>query len=450
MKKSFFAAAQSLFNNICGTGAGITILLMLTASSLNASNYTHVYEFTDFGDHNAMPTGESICGPVLSGQTLYGVLHGWDDTIYKVNVDGSDFTVLHVFNSCDGPNPPVWLALSSNTLYGVWEHGERLESELSRTITTSNTLYGVWEHGVTAAPGFVYKIDTDGTGFTNIYNFSGSDVSSFPNGPLVVSGKTLYGTTASGGTGHAGTVFRVNTDGTGFTNLHNFSACSSGQKFFKNADGVDPVAGLLLSGNTLYGTTESGGQAEHGTIFRVNIDGTGFTNLHNFTGTSDNEGTSEGLVLSGKTLYGTTDSGGAENYGTVFQINTDGTGYTNIYSFGIIEGPPRRQIYHMGLRHTTISSFGQGDGNNPSAGLLLIGKRLYGTTFSGGDYDKGTFFEIGTDGADYKTIYQFNGKDGECPQETLASSGKTLYGITRFEGTNHIGVTIFALTLPSP
>jgi hypothetical protein len=57
-------------------------------------------------------------------------------------------------------------------------------------------------------------------------------------------------------------------------------------------------------------------------------------------------------------------------------------------------------------------------------------------------------FEIGTDGAGFKTIYHFNGKDGEFPKGTLVSSGKTLYGTTESEGTNGIGATVFALTLP--
>jgi uncharacterized repeat protein (TIGR03803 family) len=401
MKKSFCAVAQSLVNAAGITGVGLTVLLMPMATRLNAANYTHLHEFADFGDHSAMPCGESICGPVLSGHTLYGMLHGWSGTIYKVNLDGSGFAILYDFHRSDGPNPPIRLAASDHTLYGAWQNG------------------------ATTDEGYVFRINTDGTGFTNIYNFSELD-GSIPCGPLAVSGKTLYGATSGGGPAHAGTVFRVSTDGADFANLHNFSAGISDGKFAeRNADGLGPKAGLVLSGNTLYGITTGGGQAGFGTIFRVNTDGTGFTNLHNFTGASDNEGASDGLVLSGHTLYGTTDGGGAGN-GTVFQINTDGTGYTNIYSFG------------------------QSEGHHPCAGLLLLGRRLYGATWGGGDSDSGTFFEIGTDGAGFKTIHQFSGMDGEFPKGPLVSSGDTLYGTTQFEGTNGIGAAVFALTLPSP
>ena len=49
------------------------------------------------------------------------------------------------------------------------------------------------------------------------------------------------------------------------------------------SDGSYPYAGLILSGNTLYGTTIDGGSSGNGTVFAVNTDGTGFTNLHSFT-----------------------------------------------------------------------------------------------------------------------------------------------------------------------
>jgi hypothetical protein len=52
-----------------------------------------------------------------------------------------------------------------------------------------------------------------------------------------------------------GTIFRVNTNGTGFTNLYSFT---------NGSDGADPVAGLVLSGNTLYGTAQYGGDSALG------------------------------------------------------------------------------------------------------------------------------------------------------------------------------------------
>jgi uncharacterized repeat protein (TIGR03803 family) len=119
--------------------------------------------------------------------------------------------------------------------------------------------------------------------FTTLHSFTGSDGGGLVSG-LVLSGNTLYGSAPIGGGSSAfaeGTVFAVNTDGTGFTNLHNFTAQFGDGNI--NSDGLQPWAGLILSGNTLYGTALEGGSGGNGTVFAVNADGTGFTNLHSFT-----------------------------------------------------------------------------------------------------------------------------------------------------------------------
>ena len=144
--------------------------------------------------------------------------------------------------------------------------------------------------------------------FTTLYNFGGNFNPHNPEGGLVLSGNTLYGKTTSGGSSGHGTVFAVNTDGSGFTLLHDFTG----------GDGYAPVAGLLLSGNTLYGTTV-GGSSGAATVFAVNTDGMGFLVLHVFTGDEGNSPQGD-LILAGNTLYGTTMFGGTNGTGTVFSI----------------------------------------------------------------------------------------------------------------------------------
>src|ERR1019366_761220 len=101
--------------------------------------------------------------------------------------------------------------------------------------------------------------------------------------------------------------------------------------FTGGSDGAQPYAGLILSGNTLCGTALIGGSSGNGTVFAVNTDGTAFTILHSFTGGSDGGGPFTGLASSGNTLYGTTGSGGSSDNGTVFAVNIDGSGFTNLY-----------------------------------------------------------------------------------------------------------------------
>ena len=100
-----------------------------------------------------------------------------------------------------------------------------------------------------------------------------------------------------------------------FTTLHSFT---------NSPDGANPYAGLILSGNTLYGTTQFGGSSGIGIVFAVNTDGTGFTNLYSFIGSSYEANPRASLILSGNTLYGTATYGGSSENGMVFAINTNG------------------------------------------------------------------------------------------------------------------------------
>src|SRR6266567_2296754 len=179
-------------------------------------------------------------------------------------VTAQTFTTLHSFTALSGPYPgtnsdgthPIsGLVLSNDTLYG-----------------TANT-GGSWG----ANYGSVFAVNTDGTGFTNLHSFTGSE-GARPEAGLTLSGNILYGTVANGGRFGDGTVFALNTDGIGFTNLYNFTARSG--TGLTNSDGAWPFCGLVLAGNTLYGTAQIGGSFGVGTVFAINTDGSGFTNLH--------------------------------------------------------------------------------------------------------------------------------------------------------------------------
>jgi uncharacterized repeat protein (TIGR03803 family) len=268
-------------------------------------------------------------------------------------VTAQTFTTLHSFTAShtnasgfytnsDGANPYAGLTAAGN----------------------SNVRYGTASNGGSSGWGTVFKVNADGSGFTNLHSFTGSDGAN-PMAGLILSGHTLYGTTYGGGDWGGGTVFAVNTDGTGFTNLHDFAQppevvrcrgdtdcpygtiCitdpTSGIQLCAQTNGAYPNAGLILANNTLYGTTSAGGYWTVGTVFGVNTDGSGFRILHSFdnpfsTVNSDGASPYGGLVLSGNTLYGTARVGGSAGNGTVFAVNTDGTGFTTLHSFtqGII------------------------------------------------------------------------------------------------------------------
>ncbi|HXP60391.1 MAG TPA: choice-of-anchor tandem repeat GloVer-containing protein [Dongiaceae bacterium] len=238
--------------------------------------------------------------------------------------------------------------------------------------------------------------------YTVLKNFTGGDGQN-PCAGLVLSGSTLYGTTQSGGSSSNGVVFKMNTDGSGYTVL----------KDFTGGDGQSPFGDLVLAGSTLYGTTIYGGDGDHGVVFEVNADGSGYAALKSFTW-SEGAYPCGGLVLAGSALYGTTANGGTSTYpfgaGAVFKLNTDGSGCT------------------------ALKSFTGSDGANPEAGLVLGGSTLYGTTSQGGDPSVGVVFKVNTDGSGYTVLKNLDASDGVGPQASLILSGSTLYGTTTWGG----------------
>ena len=298
----------------------------------------------------------TYAGLVLKDATLYGTTYGnfsypaapGAGTVFKIGTNGTGYTTLKDFDSGGGGVHPMGgLVLSGSTLYGT---------------TSGNT---------------AFKVSTNGTDFTVIRTFTNSPDGWDPEAGLVLDGSTLYGTTCQGGSSTNGTVFKMDTNGTGYAILKSFSALNN----CTNSDGANPYASLVLSGSTLYGTTCNGGVSSNGVVFKVDTNGTGFAVLKHFpalnNGTnSDGANPCAGLILDGSTVYGTASAGGSSGNGTVFKINTDGTGFAVLKHF-------------PALNNGTNS-----DGGCPVAGLILNGNTFYGTTDVGGSSGRGVVFSL--------------------------------------------------------
>ena len=355
-------------------------------------------------------------GLVLSGNTLYGVADtggsAGNGTVFAVNTDGSGFTGLHTFTSAPGP--------FYTNRDGVLPIG--------RLVLSGSTLYGTTQGGGAYGHGTVFALNPNGSGFTNLHSFPAGRFNAdgaAPQAGLILSGSTLYGTAYGGGAYGCGTVFALNTNGSGFTNLHSFTALTTtAPPFTMNSDGAQPFCDLVLSGNTLYGTASVGGPSGYGTVFAVNTDGSGFTVLHNFDDVSDGATPYAGVILSDNTLYGTASVGGPSGYGTVFAVNTNGTGFRIV-----------------------ASSFGGGDA--PYGALVLSGNTLYGTTSSGGgDSYYGTVFAVNIDGSGSTSLHGFDVSAGGEPHGALVLSGNTLYGTTPMSEFG--SGSVFSLAYPPP
>jgi uncharacterized repeat protein (TIGR03803 family) len=353
------------------------------------------------------------------------------------------YTVLHSFNGSDGAAPHYGLVSSES----------------------GSILYGLTPAGGDSNVGAIFQLGTDGSGFRVLKSFNGGLDGTYPEGSLALSGTNLYGTANGGGAFDCGLVFRINTDGSGYTVLKSFSG----------NDGRNPQGKLVLSGSTLYGTTVNGGSNDFGTVFKVNTDGSNFTVIKSFNG-NDGASPGSGLALSGTTLYGTVLNSPSQN-GAVFKVGTDGSGYTlwNVFdgsdyksAYGgiIVDGstlygttemlPSIFKVGTDGSNYTVLDSFSGGDFSdieNPywvEGALTLSGRSLYGTG-SGGAFGSGLVFRINTDGSGYTVLKNFTGSDGSwgAARGELLLTGSTLFGTTEKGGSSDQGV-VFALSVPPP
>jgi uncharacterized repeat protein (TIGR03803 family) len=369
--------------------------LAVAAPPARAQVVNFLHTFTGGTGDGQNPTGALL----LSGSTFYGMTSvgglGGDGTIFQLGINGAGYNVIHSFlaGPTDGRNPTGSLIQSGSTLYGMSIAGGssgdgtmfqigadgsafRVVHQFSggaadgvepfgTLLQSGGTFYGMTFQGGTANLGTIFRTAADGSSFGLLHSFAGSptDGKNPMYATLVQSGSAFFGMTAVGGSAGDGVIFRVNTDGTGFTVLHSFAGGP--------ADGAIPQGSLTVSGSTLYGLTSFGGATGNGTIFKIGTDGSGFGLMHSFAGGPlDGSAPEGGLVISGSNLYGTTPIGGVDALGTLFGIGTDGTGYSVMHSFG----------------------GGALDGAEPQGDLIISGATFYGLTTEGGANNDGVVF----------------------------------------------------------
>jgi uncharacterized repeat protein (TIGR03803 family) len=252
---------------------------------------TLLYSFT--GGDGRWPNG----GLLRDSQgNLYGTTFSGGDpvcycgVVFKLDTTGK-LTVLHSFTGTDGfdgISPAAGLVRDSQgnlfgtTAYGglydlggVFELDSGGNEGMIQAFTSSQdphglvrdsqgNLYGTTALGFFSPPaGQVFKVPGTGGEYIVLYTFTGGADGGEPYSDLVRDAQgNLYGTTVSGGTNGAGTVFRLDTS-SNETVLHSFTG---------GADGGQPFAGLLRDARgNLYGTTQAGGDpvCKCGTVFKL-------------------------------------------------------------------------------------------------------------------------------------------------------------------------------------
>lgn len=277
-------------------------------------------------------------------------------------------------------------------------------------VQLGNVLYGTTpDNSSWPYNGCIFSINDNGSSMKDVYDFV-TTTGYQPSGSLTLSGGTLYGMAASGGADSAGCIFSFNINGKGYKDLFDFD----------RKNGAEPYSnGLIISGGVLYGVTQSGGANNAGCIFSVDTNGNNYKDIYNYSWSSGG-GPSGSLLLVGDKFYGMTRGGGAHDSGSIFSIDTNGLGYKDIFDF------------------TTTY------GATPNGSLILLGSSLFGTTEGGGVNGYGCIFSIDTNGSAYKKLHDFNQFDGGGPVSSLTLTGDTLYGTSSWGGTHNGGV-IFSI-----
>lgn len=290
----------------------LVILFVVTAcsvASIHAANVTDIiHDFGQNADSGTSPEAALIDGGdgFLYGTTSKGGIEG-AGTVYRIRPTGTDYEIVHHFqlSKLDGANPVAAVLLASN-----------------------NMLYGTAKRGGRFGKGIVFRLNKNGSNYSIIHSFNGADGST-PLADVVESAGVLYGTTESRGPLSGGVVFKLNLDGSAFSILHSFSSAIG--------DGFNPHCGVIIgSDGMLYGTTyDGGGNNSHGTIYKLSKTGTGYVKLKSLLSNNIDGTYPEARLLqaSDGLLYGTTTQGGSQGFGVLFRINKNGTGYTQISDF---------------------------------------------------------------------------------------------------------------------
>jgi uncharacterized repeat protein (TIGR03803 family) len=243
----------------------------------------------------------------------------------------------------------------------------------------------------------------------------------------------LFGTTEVGGASGYGTVFEIAKSGS------SYSGTPTVLVSFSRTNGQDPESGLIMdAAGDLFGTTEYGGANSDGTVFEIPKSGTSYSStptvLVSFNSANGAYPVSGLIMDAAGDLFGTTVSGGANSDGTVFEIAKSGGSYNST--------------------PTVLASFNSANGEYLYGGLTMdAAGDLYGTAYEGGVNGDGTVFAIAKTASGYSStptmLASFNGTDGEYPYASLITDAAgDLLGTTEEGGASNKGV-VFELATPS-
>ena len=288
------------------------------------------------------------------------------------------------------------------------------------TIDSSGNLFGTTQSGGADNFGAVYEVATGTNTITDIASFNSTNGQT-PNATLTLDNSgNIFGTTTAGGVNGYGTVYEIAAGTSTITDLGVFS-----YDFSKGyANGINPYGGVTIDGNgNLFGTTISGGSGNRGVVYEIVSGSNTITDIASFNTTNGSQPYAGVTLDSSGNIFGTTRGGGANSFGTVYEI--------------------------VAGSHTIndLVAFSGTNGNSPYGGITLDSDgNLYGTTQQGGANGSGTVFEVAHGTSNLTTLVSFNNTNGKFPNSGVTLDGNgDIFGTAAGGGANISG-TVYQIT----
>ena len=328
---------------------------------------------------------------IAQNQPLYGLASlggpSGEGTLFKVNQNGTGFSVLHNFQS------PA----------GFYPMGNLLQA-------SDGNLYGSCHEGGMYASCTIFKYNPVTSNYTDVYDFDITN-GDFPKSGLIEgpAGK-LYGVASSGGVTGNGVIYSYDMNTNTYTPEYSFGSGNNGSL---------PYGSPILVGSMLYGMTSSNIINGSGILYSYDISSKTFSELFIFGGSYGKSPMGSLLSANNGKLYGMTKDGGANNYGIIFSYDLSNGIFTNLYDFDSVNGA------------------------NPWGGLTESSSGiLYGMTYQGGNDNSGVIFSFNLSGNIYSKLFDFSpivSGTGTLPQGNLmVDNAGVLYGMTSSGGGREV------------
>jgi uncharacterized repeat protein (TIGR03803 family) len=264
------------------------------------------------------------------------------------------------------------------------------------------------------AYGIFFRYDPVTKEYNKLFDFNDTINGSIPQGGLIqgADGK-IYGMTEKGGLHNWGVIFQLDPITLTFKKKFDFDDAVTGS---------GPQGTLLLaSDGKMYGLANTGGANDYGTLFQFDPSSGAFAKKFDFDGNARG-GNPLGTLIQAKNgkLYGMTSAGGINDFGAIFEYDPTTSTYTKKFDF---DGAANGAYPYGSLLEGT-------DGN------------FYGLASSGGTNNFGVLFQYNPSTSSFAVKFNFDDAvSGSLPQSSLilAANGK-LYGNTENGGTYSDGV----------